>query len=57
MHPSVVPLAAIFRLNTELLLYCVDGVPEAEMSTAPAGNMPAANERCASMVEASAIKP
>jgi uncharacterized damage-inducible protein DinB len=28
MHPSVTPLAAIFRLNTELILNCLDDLPE-----------------------------
>ena len=28
MHPSVSPIAAIFRLNTELLLNCMNGVDE-----------------------------
>jgi uncharacterized damage-inducible protein DinB len=29
MHPSIVPLAAIFRLNTQLLLNCLDGLTDA----------------------------
>ncbi len=37
MHPSVTPLAAILRLNTELLLNCLDGVSESEARTQPAG--------------------
>lgn len=28
MHPSVTPVAAIFRLNTELLLNCLEGLDE-----------------------------
>ncbi len=28
MHPSVTPLAAIFRLNTQLLLNCLDGLSD-----------------------------
>lgn len=32
MHPSVVPLAAIFRLNTELLLNCADGLDDTTAS-------------------------
>jgi uncharacterized damage-inducible protein DinB len=28
VHPSVSPLAAIFRLNTELLLNCLDGLDD-----------------------------
>lgn len=28
MHPSLVPLAAIFRLNTQLLLNCLDGLDD-----------------------------
>ena len=28
MHPSIVPLAAIFRLNTELLLNCLEDLDE-----------------------------
>src|SRR5512143_125535 len=28
MHPSVTPLAAIFRLNTELLLNCLDDLDD-----------------------------
>ena len=37
MHPSVIPLAAVFRLNTELLLNCLDGVSEAEARRQPEG--------------------
>lgn len=28
MHPSIVPVAAIFRLNTQLVLNCLDGLDE-----------------------------
>jgi len=28
MHPSIAPLAAIFRLNTQLVLNCLDGLDE-----------------------------
>ena len=28
MHPSVIPLAAVFRLNTELLLNCLEGLDD-----------------------------
>jgi uncharacterized damage-inducible protein DinB len=28
VHPSVTPLAAVFRLNTELLLNCLDGLDD-----------------------------
>ena len=32
MHPSVTPLATIFRLNTELLLNCLDfGGPDSDL--------------------------
>jgi uncharacterized damage-inducible protein DinB len=37
MHPSITPLAAILRLNTELLLNCLEGVTEIEAHTQPAG--------------------
>lgn len=30
MHPSVAPLAAIYELNTDLLLNCLDGLSEEE---------------------------
>ncbi len=30
MHPAVAPLAAIFELNTDLLLNCLDGLSEEE---------------------------
>lgn len=40
MHPSVVPLAAILRLDTELLLNCVDGLSddEARQAVVPGTN-------------------
>jgi uncharacterized damage-inducible protein DinB len=28
MHPSIIPLAAIFRLNTQLILNCLEGLDE-----------------------------
>jgi uncharacterized damage-inducible protein DinB len=37
MHPSVLPIAAAFRLNTELLLNCLDGVSEEQVRSMPAG--------------------
>jgi len=40
MHPSVTPLAAIFRLNTELLLNCLAGIDaeRAERRLTPQSN-------------------
>ena len=40
MHPSIVPLAAILRTNTELLLNCLDGLDDrrARERTGGAGN-------------------
>jgi uncharacterized damage-inducible protein DinB len=32
MHPSISPLASIFRLNTELLLHCLEGVDDERAS-------------------------
>jgi len=38
MHPSVTPLAATLRLNTELLLNCLEGVSEEQAHSRPAGS-------------------
>jgi len=35
MHPSVTPLAAVLRLNTELLLNCLDGLNDEAASARP----------------------
>jgi uncharacterized damage-inducible protein DinB len=37
MHPSVAPLAAIFDLNTDLLVNCLDGVSDEEARRRLAG--------------------
>ena len=37
MHPTVAPLAAIFDLNTDLLVNCLDGVSDVEARHRPEG--------------------